>query len=167
MKYFIGIPIPKTYKTKIEMLRARYKFFTTEPHITIVPPPALPDDDHFIKEVIEICKKTKPFNIKLDNISQFGNRVLYVSVKSPELINLHNNIYSKLNLEKEKRGYTPHLTIVKQRPGRKIDIEKVKQNAKISLVPYPEFMLKSLIIYYQPKPKSIYIPYMEIPFNLD
>lgn len=167
MKYFIGISIPKTYKTKIELLRARYKFFTTEPHITIVPPPALPDEEHFIKDVIEICKKTKPFNIKLGNISQFGNRVLYVSVKSPELINLYNNIYDKLNLEKEKRGYTPHLTIVKQRPGRKIDIEEVKQKAVISLLPSPEFLLKSLVVYHQPKPKSIYIPYMEMPLNFD
>lgn len=167
MKYFIGIPIPKTYKTKIEMLRARYKFFTTEPHITIVPPPSLPDDDYFVKDVIEICKKTKPFNIKLGDLSQFGNRVLYVSVKSLELIDLYNNIYSKLNLEKEKRGYTPHLTLVKQRPGRKIDIETVKQKAKISLLPYPEFILNSLIIYHQPRPKSIYIPYMEIPFSLN
>ncbi|MDD2495743.1 MAG: 2'-5' RNA ligase family protein [Tissierellia bacterium] len=167
MKYFIGIPIPNTYKTKIEMLRAKYKFFTTEPHITLVPPPALGDDDHFIKDVIEVCKQTKPFNIKLETFSQFGNRVLFISVNSPELINLYNEIYCKLNLEKEKRGFTPHLTIVKQRIGRKIDIEKIKKSAEISLIPYHEFMLKSLVIYHQPKVKSIYVPYMEIPFNLN
>lgn len=166
MKYFIGIPIPKAYKSKLEMLRAKYKFFTTEPHITLVPPPALPDDDSFIKDVIEVCKKTKPFEIKLDGLDQFSNRVLYISVKSPELINLYNETYYRLNLEKEKRGYTPHLTIVKQRLGRPIDIERIKKNAEISLKPYPNFMLKSLVIYHQPKVKSIYIPYMEIPFNI-
>ncbi|MGB4437677.1 MAG: hypothetical protein WBJ13_00325 [Sedimentibacter sp.] len=47
MKYFIGVPIPKNYKNKIEMLRAEFRFLTTEPHITLVPPPALPDDDSF------------------------------------------------------------------------------------------------------------------------
>jgi len=48
MKYFIGLQIPKDYKFKVEMLRANFNFFTTEPHITLVSPPDLPDDDYFI-----------------------------------------------------------------------------------------------------------------------
>jgi len=93
MKYFIGVPIPQNYKNKIEMLRAEFRFLTTEPHITLIPPPALPDDDSFIKDLIDVCKKTKSFNIKLNGFEQFGNRVLYVNVESPELINLYNEIY--------------------------------------------------------------------------
>jgi 2'-5' RNA ligase len=167
MKYFIGIPIPKIYKRKIEMIRAKYNFFTTEPHITLVPPPGLPDDDSFVKNIIDVCKKTKPFNIKLENLGQFSNRVLYVIVKSSDLIWLHNEIYHKLNLEKEKKGYTPHLTVVKQRLGKPVNIERVKKDAAINLAPYPHFLLKSLVIYGQPKERSIYIPHMEIPFNID
>lgn len=165
MKYFIGVPIPKNYKYKIEMLRAEFKFFTTEPHITLIPPPALPDDDSFVRNVIRVCKEMKSFNIKLENLEQFGNRVLYVGVNSPELINLYDKIYEKLNLEKEKRAFTPHLTVVKQRIGRPIEIKEVKKRAETKLVPYPKFLLKSIIIYEQPKEKSIYVPYMEIPFS--
>jgi 2'-5' RNA ligase len=61
MKYFLGVSIPKNYKNKIEMLRAQFRFFTTEPHITLVPPPALPDEDDFIKNVIDVCKKNRAF----------------------------------------------------------------------------------------------------------
>lgn len=167
MKYFIGAPIPDNYKSKIEMLRAEFRFLTTEPHITIVPPPALPDDDSFIREVVEICKKTAAFKISLNHLGQFGNRVLYVSVQSPELINLYKNIYEALNLEKEKRGYTPHLTIVKQRPNRPIDIEKVKKRAEIKLIPAVEYTLKSITVFHQPKERFIYVPYMEIPLMID
>ncbi len=167
MKYFIGASIPNSYKNKIEMLRAQFKFLTTEPHITIVPPPALPDEDYFIKDLIEVCKNTKPFKIKLNRLGQFGNRVLYVNVISNELIDLYENIYDKLSLEKEKRGYTPHLTIVKQRPKRLIDIEAVKKGAEIKLIPCPEYTLKSIVVYHQPKEKFIYVPYMEIPFSID
>lgn len=166
MKYFIGAPIPKIYKNKVEMLRAEFRFFSTEPHITLVPPPALPDDDIFIERLIEVCQTIKPFNVKLNNLDQFGNRVLYVSVNSPGLIDLYENIYEKLNLEKEKRGYTPHLTLVKQRPRRPIDIEKIRKRAEMKLIPSPEYTLKSIIVYYQPKERSIYVPYMEIPLGL-
>lgn len=165
MKYFIGAPIPDKYKNKIEMLRAEFRFLTTEPHITIVPPPALPDDDSFIKNVIKVCKNTKSFNIKLNNLGQFGNRVLFVSVHSQELIQLYDNIFKELNLEKEARGYTPHLTIVKQRSRRPVDIDKVRQRAEIKLLPSPEYTLKSITVYHQPKERFIYVPYMEVPLG--
>lgn len=165
MKYFIGASIPKSYKNKIEMLRAEFKFLTTEPHITIVPPPSLPDDDSFIEQVIKVCQSTKPFSIKLNSLNQFGNRVLFVGVDSPDLIKLYEDIFQNLNIEKESRGYTPHLTIVKQRPRRPIDIEKVKTRAEIKLIPAPKYTLNSITIYHQPKEKFIYVPYMEIPLG--
>lgn len=165
MKYFIGAPIPNSYKNKIEMLRAEFKFLTTEPHITIVTPPALPDEDTFISDLIKVCKNIKPFNVKLEKLGQFSNRVLYVNVYSNELINLYENIFDNLNLEKENRGYTPHLTIVKQRPKRPVDIDEVKKRAEINLIPYPEYTLKSIVVYYQPKERFIYVPYMKIPLG--
>lgn len=167
MKYFIGAPVPENYKNKIEMLRAEFRFLTTEPHITIVPPIAFPDDDSFIKDVIDVCKKTAAFKIKLDHLGQFGNRVLYVSVQSAGLTKLYEDIFETLDLEKEKRGYTPHLTVVKQRPNRPIDIEKVKKRAEIKLIPALEYTLKSITVYHQPKERFIYVPYMEIPFTID
>ena len=165
MKYFIGAPIPKIYKNKIEMLRAEIRFFTTEPHITLVPPPALLDDDSFIEKVVEVCKTIEPFNVKLNNLDQFGNRVLYVSIDSPKLVNLYKKLYENLNLKEEKREYTPHLTIVKQRPRRPVDLDRIRKRAEIKLIPTLEYTLNSIIVYCQPKEHSIYVPYMEIPFR--
>ena len=163
MKYFIGAPIPKIYKNKIEMLRAEIRFFTTEPHITLVPPPALLDDDSFIEKVVEVCKTIEPFNVKLNNLDQFGNRVLYVSIDSPELVNLYKKLYENLNLQEKKREYTPYLTIVKQRPRRPVDLDRIRKRAEIKLIPTLEYTLNSIIVYCQPKEHSIYVPYMEIP----
>ncbi|NLJ59084.1 MAG: hypothetical protein GX339_09600 [Tissierellia bacterium] len=165
MKYFIGVTVPKNFKNKIELLRAEFRFFTTEPHITLVPPPALPEDDSFIEDLVKTCKETKAFNIKLHNLDQFGERVLYVKVYSPELISLREKLYDNLKLIKEKRPFTPHLTVVKQRPRRKVNIEKIRRRAEIKLNPYPKYPLNSLVVYYQPKEKSIYLPYMVIPFE--
>jgi len=137
MKYFIGIRIPNKYKMKIEVLRAEFRFFTTEPHITIVPPIALPDDDSFIKGVANVCKKTQSFNVQLGELGQFGNRVLYVGVNSPELKVLHDNLYEELCIEREKRDFTPHLTIVKQRLRRPVDIESIKIEAQKKLTAPP------------------------------
>ncbi|HHZ00170.1 MAG TPA: hypothetical protein GYA03_03635 [Tissierellia bacterium] len=165
MKYFIGVSIPKNYKNKIELLRAEFRFFTTEPHITLVPPPALPDEDDFIKNVIDACKNVEPFEIRLKGLDQFGDRVLYVKVDSPGLIDLHNKIYEILGLQEEKRGYTPHLTLVKQRPGRPVDIDAVKIRAETKLILAINYTLNSVTVYYQPKEHSIYVPYMEIPLG--
>ncbi|MDD4438398.1 MAG: 2'-5' RNA ligase family protein, partial [Tissierellia bacterium] len=165
MKYFIGVPIPISYKNKIEMLRAEFRFFTTEPHITLVPPPALPDEDDFIEKVVEVCKTIEPFDIRLDALDRFGNRVLYVSVDSPGLIDLQKKIYEILGLQQERRGFTPHLTIVKQRPKRPVDIAAIRKRAEIKLIPSPEYTLNSITVYHQPKEHSIYIPYMEIPLG--
>ena len=162
----MGIPVPKNYKNKIEMLRAEFRFLTTEPHITLVPPPALPDEDSFIKDVVEVCKNTNSFTVKLEELGQFKNRVLYVGVNSPELISLYEKIHAALNLEKEKRVYTPHLTVVKQRPRRPVDLDKIRKRAEKCLSPYPEYTLNSIVIYHQPKEKFMYLPYMEIPLGL-
>ncbi|MDD2397930.1 MAG: 2'-5' RNA ligase family protein [Tissierellia bacterium] len=165
MKYFIGVPIPKNYKNKIEMLRADFRFFSTEPHITLVPPPALPDEDDFIEEVIKVCKTIEPFDIKLNALDQFGNRVLFVSVDSPGLIDLHKKIYENLDLQHERREFIPHLTIVKQRPKRSVDIATIRKRAEIKLTSSLEYTLNSITVYHQPKEHSIYIPYMEIPLR--
>lgn len=165
MKYFIGAPIPKIYKNKIEMLRAEFRFFSTEPHITLVPPPALPDEDVFIDRVIEVCQATQPFKVRLNKLDQFGSRVLYVSVDSPGLLDLHKKLYENLNLQHEKRGFTPHLTLVKQRPKRPVDIEKIRKRAETKLISPPEYTLSSIVVYHQAKEGSIYLPYMEIPLG--
>jgi 2'-5' RNA ligase len=165
MKYFVGVKIPDKFKEKIELVRAEARFFSTEPHITLIPPPVLPDEDDFIKELIEVCKNTKSFRVRLGELGQFGSRVLYVSVDSPELKELHDRITENLKLEKEKRGYVPHLTVIKQRPGRPVDIDAIRKKSEIKLSSPPEYTLESVVIFAQPKEKSIYVPYMEIPFG--
>lgn len=165
MNYFIGAQVPKNFKNKIEMLRAEFRYFSTEPHITLIPPPVLPIEDSFIEGVIEICKNTRPIDIHLDGLKYFGNRVLYIGVNSPGIIKLHKKLYAGLNLQHEKREFTPHLTIVKQRPRRIIDIERIRKRAEIKLIPYPKYTLNSIIIYHQPIVRSIYVPYMKIPLG--
>jgi 2'-5' RNA ligase len=165
MKYFIGVPIPKGYKNRIEMLRAEFRFFTTEPHITLVPPPVLSDEDDFVEKVVDVCKTIGPFDIRLNTLDQFGSRVLYVGVDSPGLIDLHKRLYANLDLQQERRGFTPHLTIVKQRPKRPVDIVAVRKRAEIKLLPSLEYTLNTITVYHQPREHSIYIPYMEIPLE--
>ena len=75
------------------------------------------------------------------------------------------NALDELKLTKENRGYTPHLTIIKQRPKRPVDIETVKKRAEAKLASTRSYTLKSIIVYHQPKERFIYVPYMEIPFN--
>ena len=165
MKYFIGVPIPKPYRDKIDAIRAEFRFFTTEPHITLIPPPSLPDDDTFISPLAGLLRGKDKLKVSLTGTGHFGSRVLYVSVQCPELSKLHDDIQAALGLPDEGRQYTPHLTIAKQRPGRPIKLKDFEERVKAVLPPYTEFNLSFLVVYKQPKEKSIYLPHMRIPLG--
>lgn len=162
MKYFIGVQVPKEFKNRIEIIRAKFKFFSTEPHITLISPNLLLNDDLFIKDLIRTCKEFGKINIKLESLDNFNNKVLYINVVSPKLIELHYKIHQNLNLEKDTNKFVPHLTIAKHRHNRPINIDRIKTYADLTLHPY-EYNVKSIVVYQQPKEKAIYIPYMKIP----
>jgi 2'-5' RNA ligase len=165
MKYFIGLQIPKKNKLRIEMLRAEFKFFTTEPHITLISPALLPNDDSFINKIVEVCKQTQQFYVTFSKLKQFDNKVLYMDVHSPQLVTLHEEILKKLNIVENKKNSISHLTIVKQGQRREINIPEIKKRAEKIILPTTNFSLNSIVIYKQPKEKSIYLPYMKIPFE--
>ena len=163
MKYFIGIPIPQNYNSYIISIRELLKFKTSEPHITIIPSNILPKDDIFINDLISICSNIPNFNVELNNVDAFDNKIIYIKATSNELSIVHQKLIDGLKLCYVSNTFAPHLAIYTKKYINKINIEKIKKISR-SILPEKEiFNVTSIVVYQQKTDKDPYVPYMQIP----
>ncbi|MEF8879404.1 MAG: RNA 2',3'-cyclic phosphodiesterase [Candidatus Thermoplasmatota archaeon] len=100
--------------------------------------------ENIMKESVE---NIEPFEIKLKGLGVFPNenyiKVIWVGIepgkKLKEIANNLNEKLSNIGFKKEKREYTPHLTIARVKSGRKKDeiikvINKYKRQEFVSQV---------------------------------
>lgn len=165
MQYFIGIKVPNNYSKTIQNIRESLNLKTTEPHITIIPPNILPNDDIFIKDLILCCSNISQFDIEIADIGKFDDRVIFLKINSSKISNVKNKIVNALNLTEEKRRFVPHLTILKRKYMNKTNIEKVQQIVKNKLPDKQNYIVTSLVVYQQKTDNAAFVPYMEIPLN--
>ena len=118
MQFFIAIIPPKGIKQQIEDIQKKFGDNCVEPHITVKAQGGLSDDKLWIGKVKKGIAGFRPFKVVLGRAKTFENKVLYISVKSEEIVRLHNEIVSAINppgyLKKEHfedKFYTPHLTL--------------------------------------------------------
>lgn len=131
---FIAIDIPSSQKivelsNQIKNSGANVKLVELENiHITLK---FLGDtEEQYVDKIEEIIKKSiegiEPFEIKLTGAGVFPNpnyiKVMWIGIKdNGELSKISSNINGKLTglaFEKEKRSFSPHLTIARVRSAR-------------------------------------------------
>jgi len=166
MQYFIGIKIPNNYSKTIQIIRESLNLKTTEPHITIIPPNILPNDDIFIKDLILCCSNVSQFDVEIADIGKFDDRVIFLKINSDEISNVKNKIVNALKLTEEKRRFVPHLTILKRKYMNKTNIEKVHQIVKNKLPDKQSYIVTSLVVYQQKTDNAAFQPFMEIPLQI-
>lgn len=167
MQYFIGLKVPNNYNKAILAIRDSLNLKTTEPHITIIPPNILPNDDIFIKDLISCCDSITQFDLEIADIGTFGDRVIFLKIISSEINNVKIKIVNALKLTEEKREFVPHLTILKRKYMNKTNIEKVHQIVKNKLPAKHRYSVTSLVVYQQKTDRGAFLPYMEIPLNTE
>ncbi|MFY9299878.1 MAG: 2'-5' RNA ligase family protein [Candidatus Nitrosotenuis sp.] len=98
------------------------------PHITLVGPIRIMDEEILIDEVVDICKKYELVKFKLDGFDNFENRVIYVRINpSEELKKLRLELATRLGEISElsefdnKSRFTFHATLVMNDIQKKFD----------------------------------------------
>ena len=98
------------------------------PHITLVGPLRIGDEEILIDTVNEVCKKYELVKFNLDGFDNFENRVIYVKIKpSEELKKLRSELAEKLEKFCElseydfDKNFTFHATLVLKDISRKFD----------------------------------------------
>lgn len=101
MQYFIGIVPSDEYKQKVIAFQQKWKNHkitdVVEPHITVKAQGGLTPDKEWIRKVKKVCNHFSPFNITVSKPVFFGEDILYLSVNSKELYELHNNIVEEIS----------------------------------------------------------------------
>ncbi len=90
-------------------------------------------EESIVEDIAKIMKESvseiSPFTLKFKNVGAFPNlnfiKVIWVGIENPELLtkiakNLDNGL-SLLYFKKEKRGFSPHITLARVRGPKKKD----------------------------------------------
>jgi 2'-5' RNA ligase len=121
-KYFIAIHLPKELEDKIIELQKinpnnnlPYKL---KPHITIKSPIGLTEALDWIGNIKNVCNIFKPFEVSTSIPNLFGEDVLYLSVISEKIKELHRNLVNTFSYSKEEQIkffeldlYSPHISL--------------------------------------------------------
>ncbi|MBM7578166.1 2'-5' RNA ligase [Jeotgalibacillus terrae] len=162
MEYFIGIVPPKDYLKRIERFQSKWTTQSgVEPHITVKAQGGLRHDKQWIDQVKKVCINIKPFKVSLGQPKVLGGHILYMSVHSDDLHQLHQSLVHEISPGAELiqqyfelDAYTPHLTICKVKSS--IDslsvtteqkLKQLKESAEKELTPYPVFDVNFIRIY--------------------
>ena len=177
VKYFIGIVPPQEYLKRIVNFQSRWiNTLGVEPHITLKAQGGLSADKKWIEKVIDVCDNYKPFQLKLGAPMYFGKTILYLSVHSNHLHELHNRIVKTISPSEELinqyfelNDFVPHLTLGKEQYGSgistgisKIELKETEKLAEKELTPYPTFEVSSIRVYELNLEKKRYEKYKDI-----
>lgn len=102
MNYFIGIVPPEIYKQRIVRFQQQWRNNKlpniVEPHITLKAQGGLLLDLRWLEKVADCCKDIETFQLTLDKADFFGDDVLFLHVKSEEILQLHKRLSMLLHL---------------------------------------------------------------------
>ncbi|HEX5797040.1 MAG TPA: RNA 2',3'-cyclic phosphodiesterase [Candidatus Saccharimonadales bacterium] len=147
-RYFIAISLPKDVSRHIEaiqkeILEGHPVMKPFQPHITLVPPNVLDSlpVETYVPRFKTVAQHYLPISIKLARTRTFENRVLYIEVEGPELINLQSELMKLLPqaaIDKSNRDFVPHVTLAQAKPNQELADElKNRLNFKIeAILPY-------------------------------
>lgn len=170
-EYFIGIVPPKEYLDRIEQLQRKWiNHLGVEPHITLKAQGGLNLNKKWIDKVKQVCENFEPFYMSLDKPKYFGDCILYLSVNSSNLLELHQKIVRGISpsddlIKKyfELDDFVPHLTLGKVQHGFSLqELREMEKLAENELTPYPNFEVNFIRIYELSIEKQRYEKYLDI-----
>lgn len=177
MQYFIGIVPPEEYLMKVTEFQEKWNknvgSSIVEPHITVKAQGGLTPDKKWLVKIEQLCKKIGPFEVKLGPPMFFGDQVIFLSVESSELIEVHQEFVYAISPPKELimkymelEQYVPHLTLGQTSWGLSSeDLVDMADCAKKELTPYPSFLVNFIRVYEKKCDTKGYNKLLDIELN--
>ena len=180
VEYFIGIVPPEEYLERVKHFQNKWiKQSGVEPHITLKAQGGLTLDKRWIDQVQKVCETFKPFQMSLGEPKYFGDTILYLSVNSHNLHELHQEIVRIISPSEELikqyfelDAFIPHLTLGKEQYGGNIstglskkELKEMERLADSELTPYPKFEVNFIRVYELNIEKRRYEKYIDISLN--
>jgi 2'-5' RNA ligase len=166
MQYFIGIVPPDEYLERVVAFQKRWLSNglpnVVEPHVTVKAQSGLTLDMAWLGKVKVIRSSFSKFQLALSEPALFGNQVIFLSVQSNELLELHKKLVNVVTPSKELMQryveldlFTPHLTLGQTYWGMKeSEILEMKSEAGDVLAPFPTFTVSYVRVYKEVQPNK-------------
>jgi 2'-5' RNA ligase len=133
--YYIGLQLPEDIRNRIsaaqhELFDESLFLLPLEPHITLLPPPALktsnPDD--IVAAAKKIADTMVPFTITLRHIERYKQQAIAIKVQGEALYQLQKKLAKLLPQDTEPLYYpdpvfSPHVTLAQSKRGKKVTPE--------------------------------------------
>lgn len=130
MRVFIGIVLSQSVKDSLFDLQQQVKPYSvkgkftsaTNFHLTLqfIGEATAAEIDVLKTVVSSVSEDSIPFDLSLNHIGEFSKKNKSILWAGPESVHFLNKLYDKLhqaflqhNIEMEKGGYTPHITLVR------------------------------------------------------
>lgn len=170
MDYFIGVVPPEDYRHKLQAIK---KAGQSEPHITVKAQGGLTDDLGWLNAVQKVCDGFSPFEVKLGEPRYFGEHVLYLSVESVGVHELHRQLVEAVGTTPEQQQrffelerYSPHLTLGQRSYGYSWEeLEKIRMTVNETLQPFPTFEVTFVRVYRKEAPGAPYLKWIDLPLE--
>lgn len=180
MKFFIGIVPPLATKERIFEFQKSFPSnkvpYFNEPHITLKAPSGLTEDKAWLAPVMALVGNQIPFEIRLEGLDGFEDRVLFLNpVSSEKLVGLHNKLVTLLNpdaetMEKFYEGtlYHPHVTLGETTWGgmTKEELMIMKKKAETEFYYVPPFLVTFVRVYQKDTDDGLYQKLIDIPLKI-
>lgn len=159
-RWFIGALLPNMLSSAIsqiqhELIDDKTMLNPLVPHITLIHPNPLMELSplYFAPLAKQAATELLPCKVSLKSINIFNKNVLHITVDSPELVKIHNQLVSILpkNIQAQYfvgNNFVPHVTLAQSRDLNELSPEFIaKFTAKIEPLLPAEFTLNSLTRY--------------------
>lgn len=180
MKFFIGIVPPLSTKERIFEFQKSFPSnkvpYFYEPHITLKAPSGLTEDKAWLATVMTMVGNHTPFEIKLEGLDKFGDKVLFLNPTFSEgFMELHNKLISLLNPNTEDQEkffegvlYHPHLTLGETTWGGMTTEELVmmEKKAEVEFYRIPPFLVTFVRLYQKETDGDLYQKLLDIPLKI-
>lgn len=130
MEYYFGIVPTTDIYDRVMKMRDKYNaHLSSGPHITIKASCGLTEDMAWLPSCLKVISEFRNFSVSVGGPNFFGNRdVLYLEVRSKELLGLHKRLVSVFNPSPEQIAkcfelelYKPHITVAR----KSVDTESI------------------------------------------
>ncbi|TAA71709.1 2'-5' RNA ligase family protein [Planococcus salinarum] len=177
MQYFIGIVPPEKELSKIREFRNQWSANRieemVEPHITLKAQGGLTADESWLEGMKQAAAEFPAFQIQLGEPQFFGEDILYLSVDSPELEQLHRQLMETVGITPEHIDqyfemdqFLAHMTLAKTAYGLLRDeLSEMAVAATLELVPNPAFEVESIRVYRKAASQDGYVKYLDLPLK--
>jgi 2'-5' RNA ligase len=125
--YYLAIEPPPVDRARLSLVMRRLGNTSPLPHITVVEPPRLSPELRWWDSIVDVSAHQGPITVALEGVQNFDDRVLYVAVYAPALVDLRRQLLEvtgPTTNEPATAGddstFIPHLTLVMARRGRSL-----------------------------------------------